>query len=191
MSNILISCHCKNSFKTKKDPTGNQHSPLLYKEKNKPVIPISKDVEYIDIDPECPSDTNQYKSWDAIPENSKNYIYTINCSLYLLLLDFKKALPEELIFIKNLLNDGWNILRPGGMIIIPISNEITLYPSIETKIDDDALEHQLENLKIAIDDDTITKNPWQAKIQSSDKLPFTIFMDNIIYQNFIYIIWSM
>ena len=103
MSNILISCHCKNSFKTKMDPNGNLHSSLLYKEKNKPIIPISKDVEYIDINPECPSDINQYKSWDAVPEYSKNYIYTINCSLYFLLLDFKKALPEEIIFIKNLL----------------------------------------------------------------------------------------
>ena len=188
MSNILISCHCKKSFTSTADPTAELHTPLLYKERSKETTPISDDVEYIDVNPMCPSDKKQYTRWADVPRNSKDFIYTINCSIYMLLTNNKMSSPEEKILLTNLLNDGWDILKPGGMIIIPISNKITLYHGSEEKekTNSDAIQHQLANLQGAIE--KYSSHSWQVKSKTSDELPFTILMKGIIYEHFLVII---
>lgn len=175
MANILVACHCKTRFKSRNDPNSTMHRTPGYKEKDKDMIPIPDDVEYIDINPECPSNEKQYKQWSDVPKNSKDFIYTINCSLYRLLLNFEKRLAEEHSLILNLLNDGWDILRPGGKIIIPVDDNITinyLKDSEETKIGNDALDHQLNNLKIAIE--LLSPHGWKAEIKTSDQLTFIL-----------------
>ena len=180
MSNILIACHCKHKIpEDVGNPMGELHDALLYKELGKPVTAVPEDIDYIDINPRCPSDPRQYKDWSLVPENSKDYIYTINCTLYMLLNNYtikrKKGSGEEATLLKNLIINGWKILRPGGSIIIPIDKSITVYPSLIVKKNAEAILHQSDNLEAAISD--LSQNPWQVFARTSKELPFGLLSD--------------
>jgi len=192
MSNILVACHCKNSdFKSISNPIGSLHPQLFYKERASNRKQISENVDYVDIDTLCPSDDHQYKEWSSVPENSKDYIYTVNCSLYGMLRDYhiKKNLirGETSALLISLLNDGWQILRPGGMIIIPVDDSIPLMiPRFRVLEGLEAINHQLDNLKQVTKD--LTGNPWLVEAKTSNELLFTLSTRDINDKNFLVLI---
>ena len=164
MSNILVACHCKNKLSDGKWNDG--HPSLLMKELGKPIKPISSDTDFLDIDSACPNDTNQYKDWSRVPDASKDFIYTINCSLYAILSYYHKVkkilVGEGKGLLINLINDGWRILRPGGIIIIPTFK--------------DNLLTELTNLKAAVND-LGPSNQWIITTKKSHEIPFILIED--------------
>lgn len=74
--------------------------------------PALKDrVEYLDTG----APANQ--SWDDVAHGSKDYIWAINCPIYS---ELQYEVPGPRMFkppLANLLDDGWNILKPGGKLI--------------------------------------------------------------------------
>jgi len=178
MSNILVTCHCKNNeFESFANPFGVLHPSLFYKERDTKIEPISEDVDYLDIDPGCPAGDHQYKSWSDVPENSKDYIYTLNCPLYYVIRNYRlykeKIRGENLAMITNLVNDGWRILRPGGMIIIPIDSEVPKFRD-KSITGPEAIKHQLDNLQEAARD--FSTNAWVVESKTINDIPFTIFI---------------
>jgi len=101
---LLIACHCE-----------RLHSPLFIRIPTGQQIPIELDptirsLEYIDI--RCPE-----KPWSMIQEGSKDMIWTMHCPLYT---EIYWADINATGILREILTDSWRVLKPGGILAIPI-----------------------------------------------------------------------
>lgn len=118
--NLLVACHCKERDEQiyyKKVYVDEIGDVTLY---DKRKIEDKFNVEYIDIF--CEKEEAQWNKWDEIPLNSKDVILVYGCSIYGALLKgpSRGIGSEETGVIRNLFQDGWNLLKPGGTILVPI-----------------------------------------------------------------------
>ena len=101
---LLIACHCE-----------RLHRPLVTKIPSGQEIPIDLDpnvrsIEYVDVS--CPE-----KTWDMIQSTSKDIIWTMHCPLYA---GIYWSDHENSGVLRAILQNSWRILKPGGILIIPI-----------------------------------------------------------------------
>lgn len=187
----MISCQCEASH----DPihvfdiSGNHKLIDKYTEKDLLAAGITS-YKFLDI--ECLATDRQYISWESVPDNSVDAIYMMNCPIYNQLRDSVARIPPlALIIWKNLMNDAWRILRPGGMIIIPPiiggpypkrnkNGKVILGPNrayVQIKVDDEA-EYQRENAaKILVrlsKEHNINVPDWLLSTAKTDDLPFRV-----------------
>jgi len=135
---ILIACHCMYPLYVnttneavvmhKRAHILNNNKAVLLTTNDYPTYNI-KSVSYVDINRHCkaipgrvgrydfPSFTysyteKQYTKWDDIPKESMDAIYTVNCPIFM----------DDGV-LESLLIKGWEILREGGSIYLPIKSE--------------------------------------------------------------------
>lgn len=107
----LAACHCKTS-----------HPELFLYMSNGTKLSFRSDelqdkIEYVE--DEC----EDALRWKDIKPNSKDYIWPIYCPIYGTI---KRLSPKQLKkddALQNLLEDGWNILKPGGKIVVLKGND--------------------------------------------------------------------
>ena len=97
VSDILIICHCE------------KHPEVFLKEGG-PEKSISSVVDFVD-PKACPE-----RSWDKIKDESKSYIWGINCPVGLQIQSANLLAFGALI---SILNDSWKILKANGKVIFP------------------------------------------------------------------------
>jgi hypothetical protein len=74
--------------------------------------------------------------------------------------------------VDNLLNDGWNILKPGGTILIPVDTVMKNSRGGKNFIIEDALQHQKKNLALSVR--RLSDKPWLVRSHMVKDLPFVI-----------------
>ena len=185
---ILVACHCKSKINGK-----SLHDTLFYykvisHDNGPPTLenetPINDlfDVEYVDVGG-CKKEEGQYHNWEDVPHNSKNVILAYNCSLYTMLLKadmwvknnnrWKPRLDEESILLMgNLLNDGWDILKPGGSILIPVETVLLNVRGAKKIVIEDGLLHQKKNLALSVKH--LSDKPWTVDSHAITDLPFVM-----------------
>ena len=185
---ILVACHCKSKINNK-----NLHDTLFYYEvalhedgpltlENETPVNDKFNVEYLDIDA-CKKENGQYSKWADVPNHSKDLILAYNCSLYVMLLradmwvnnanKWKPHLNDEsTLLLGNLLNDGWNILKPGGSILIPVDTVMKNFRGGKNFVIEDALQHQKKNLALSVRH--LSNKPWLVRSHMVKDLPFVI-----------------
>jgi hypothetical protein len=189
---ILITCHCK----TQREEF--MHDPLYIMTMNSGQaigagasgtnVPVNqagfKSVQYLDISPDCPPQEGQYHSWSCVPNESFDYIYAENCPIYMLLLVPKSKwlngkgsdIQESKQIWKDILNEGYRILRQNGKLIIPFSEHPPTVKNILKKrfqvneVDD---AFQFQQYKNYIEQEN-TK--WQIEMGNRNTIGFTIGM---------------
>ena len=182
-----MACHCK-------QPSENHHEPMYYSRvrisNGVPTLPEKRPVgdvfhvEYIDIDA-CKEEPGQYIRWTDVPHTSKDYIFPYNCSIYTVIMNAEeweatnhwgRMGSESRVLMKNLLEDGWNILKPGGSIVIPIDKNVSVMKKTQGRFDyvqiDDGIGFQLKNLNVAVRH--VSDNPWFVNSHTVDELPFIL-----------------
>jgi hypothetical protein len=143
----LAACHCKTS-----------HSELFLYKKDETRLSFRSDelkdkIEYVE--DEC----EDALRWKDIKPNSKDYIWSIYCPIYGLI---KKQTPKKLEdgdALRNLLEDGWKILKTGGKLMIHIPNDI---PSETMK--NSLIEWNKEN----------GNNSWKLDVLDKDSLNYYV-----------------
>lgn len=138
ISDILIICHCE------------KHPEVFLKEEG-PEKSISSVVDFVD-PKACPE-----RSWDKIKDESKSYIWGINCPVAL---QIQSANLESIGSLIPILNGSWKILKANGKVIFPGP-----YTS-----------EKLETLKIAVN--TNSNNKWDVSILPASEFEFSIYHNN-------------
>jgi len=110
---IVIVCHCK------------KHSPVfhVYSTNSRSV---GEGISYVD--PEvCPEDT-----WDKIADNSKTYVWGINCPVGPIITNTYPLFMET---SKQILNDilihSWRVLKMGGKVVFPGPYDDKMIPAVQ------------------------------------------------------------
>ena len=103
-SELVVVCHCK------------KHAQLYYAKGETLLNPISDEVMYVDVDPECPEAT-----WDVIKTNSKSYVWGFSCPIYIGLLEPSTQVSYTLI---NILKNSWRVLKNGGKVIFGLPDKV-------------------------------------------------------------------
>jgi hypothetical protein len=101
---LLIACHCErlHSPLFTRIPTGQQISIEF--------DPTIRSLEYVDV--RCPE-----KPWSIIQAESKDMIWTMHCPLYT---EIYWADINATGILRDILTDSWRVLKPGGILAIPI-----------------------------------------------------------------------
>lgn len=145
---ILVACH-NDKF----------HAPLSLYFPSDPDTPAPLVAEYVD-----PSTGT--REWEDIPHASKDIIWTVSCPIYL---PFSTATTIHyeggMSIFKNIFEDGWNILRPGGSVVIRIQ------PSKMSKMGISTLFKNFEN---AVRKSPDIRHPWALSFVLPSDLPFII-----------------
>lgn len=97
---LVIICHC------------SRH-PTLYYRNGFTMTPVGKQVQYVD--PVCPE-----SRWDTIADNSKMYVYGMNCPIVLGILT--RASDKQVYgttILSEILENAWRVLKPGGKVLFP------------------------------------------------------------------------
>jgi hypothetical protein len=145
MSNILIVGHCKPGPESPHDP--------LYEFKGGANYPL-QGVDYLDTMNGCPKQEGQFHVWDDVSRNSKDILYPWNCPLYLGVYGAFPLYADGKQMWLNLLVDGYDILKPGGRVIIPTMKDIIPLPQRGGRLHilKDSAEQQLKNVERIIAD---------------------------------------
>ncbi len=145
--NILFPCHCKFPFLTK-NPVVRAWRKFRY-DRNPyyPYFPhevikwesseIIGDVHYIDLDSRCPSDPDQFKSWESLPKAPHyDIIWGINCSVYGMLSAPNRKDAEFYImdYVTQLYEDVWKNLKRGGIFVFVANDEEEFGISLEEQV---------------------------------------------------------
>ena len=167
MSNILIVGHCKPGPESPHDP--------LYEKNGITCFPL-QGVDYLDIMDSCPKQEGQYDNWSKVPRNSKDILYPWNCPLYLGISGAYPLFQDGKKMWENLLVDGYEILRPGGKIIIPTTKDIIPLPQRRTfkgrfQLIRDSSSQQIQNVERIIHD--FAPNLWRVDYRDTYTLTLT------------------
>jgi hypothetical protein len=143
----LAACHCKTThpelFLYKKDGTNLSFRSDDLKDK----------IEYVE------NECEDALRWKDIPLNSKDYIWPLYCPIYGTIKQWSPTKLKSDNALRNLLEDGWKILKTGGKLMIHIS----------TGIPSDTMKESLTtwNKKNG-------NNSWKVDIVDKDSLDFFI-----------------
>ena len=145
MSNILIVGHCK--------PGPESPHSSLYEFKGGANYPL-QGVDYLVTMNGCPKQVGQFHVWDDVSRNSKDILYPWNCPLYLGVYGAFPLYADGKQMWLNLLVDGYDILKPGGRVIIPTMKDIIPLPQRGGRLHilKDSAEQQLKNVERIITD---------------------------------------
>jgi hypothetical protein len=155
MSSVLIVGHCK--------PGPECPHETLYEEKEGIFYPLNS-VDYLDIGIRYLPQEGEYKLWNTVPRNSKDILYTWKCPLYLGIVSSNPLYGECKEMWKNLLTDGYEILRPSGKIIIPTTKNITplpVRPGQKFHVITNSENYQIQNIERIIRE--IAPDKWTVK----------------------------
>lgn len=132
--NILFPCHCKFPFLTKNPIVRSWRKFIYDRIPNYRYLPhellniesseIIGDVHYIDLDPECPLDPDQFRSWDSLPKAPHyDIIWGINCNVYGMLTAPNRKDAEFYImnYVTEFYEDVWKNLKRGGIFVFVIN----------------------------------------------------------------------
>lgn len=134
--NILFACHCKFPYLTKNpivrawrkfanENLGilvDSHDTLKWESSE-----IIGDVHFVDPNPRCPMDPEQFRSWESLPKAPHyDIIWGINCTVYGMLSapnrkDAEFHITEQVI---NFYEDVWKNLKRGGIFVFVTNEEI-------------------------------------------------------------------
>ena len=122
-----------------------------------------KDADYLDISASAPLAPNQFGRWDDVPNSSKSILYTWNCPVYSALSHIKATICnlESRKMWHDILISGHRILREGGHLIIPISQNVSKLPwrSAEREVGD--IRFQQENAEAIVE--AIAPRMWTVE----------------------------
>jgi hypothetical protein len=117
--NILFACHCDKIYEIPKI-RGNINKKDYDADK------VFQNITYVDIVPEC-------KTWEDIPSNSMDEIWTIGCPLSFI---FNNIINNAMMYIdEGLFNDGIRILKTGGKLYILFRNLSYLNSNFQRQIE--------------------------------------------------------
>lgn len=148
--NILVACHSE----TEDSPLFIYQPPLF----NTPV-PLVADY----VDP-----YRSGKKWKDYDAASKDIIWDQYCPILWPFRKVRNYLYHDSIFY-NLFNDGWKILKPGGILVIPFPKNLRSIHGWEP-ID---TETALDNFKSVLKQ-LLSKHPWAYHIVKRESMPFII-----------------
>lgn len=141
-SEILIACHCE------------KHPQMYYVIGGVLHTPVSPEAQYVD-PYECPE-----KTWDKIAENSKTYIWGVNCPVAMQINNVNITATGNLI---GILDECWRVLKRGGQVIFPGRYEIGL----------------VERVQALIDSNDAFRNKWRFSIIKAEDFTFSLGHINI------------
>jgi hypothetical protein len=149
-SELVIVCHCP-------VPT---HPQIYYVESGKLGTPIGDGVKYVD--PEsCPSN-----NWDTIEDNSKTYVWGIQCPVYPMLEGevgyYNASFYWFGIFI-DILNNSWRVLKNGGSLIFPTKKEM-----------DSHKQDKLSIIQQFINENERINNNWNLTLINANDYSFNL-----------------
>lgn len=126
--NILFACHCKSEYQTKnplvrewrrcKDRMGFYVAcshPTIEWESSEPI----GDMQWIDPDPICPQDSQQYHIWSAVPVAHYDIVWSMYCSVYEHLTTPTRSVSIR-EHVKTFYHAVWEALKPGGIFVVSV-----------------------------------------------------------------------
>jgi len=109
------------------------------------------------------------KKWEDYSFGSKDIIWTQHCPIYTKFSKLSDLLYHDSIFY-NLFDDGWNILRSGGSIVIPFPKtfrNLRKYSRVMKSA------NALNNFKTVLKG-LLEKHPWETHIVRRESMPLII-----------------
>ena len=161
---ILVACHSEHDPNAAKlyaysPPNFDTPTPLV--------------ADYVD--PRFPG-----KRWKDFPAESKDIIWDQYCPVSWAFQNVKDFLYHDQIFY-DLFDDGWKLLKPGGMLVFP-------FPANFTTIRGDPIspETGLSNFKSVLKR-LIARHPWTSHIVKRESMPLIISeqYDQLEYDEYI------
>jgi hypothetical protein len=148
---ILVACHSEN------DPDASKLFSYSPPDFNTPT-PLVSDY----VDPRFPG-----KRWKDFPAESKDIIWDQYCPVMWPFQNVKDFLYHDQIFY-DLFDDGWKILKPGGMLVFPYPSDFTdMYGKpIPT-------ETGLSNFKSVLKR-LLARHPWTTHIVKRKSMPLIV-----------------
>jgi hypothetical protein len=148
---ILVACHSEN------DPDAAKLFSYSPPDFNTPT-PLVSDY----VDPQYPG-----KRWKDFPAESKDIIWDQYCPVMWPFQNVKDFLYHDKIFY-DLFDDGWKILKPGGMLVFPYPADFTgMYGKpIPT-------ETGLANFKSVLKR-LLARHPWKTHIVKRTSMPLIV-----------------
>lgn len=148
---IAIACHCFNhvSLAIQIGKSVKLLKSAEYKDR----------VTYISLKEYCPGEDTQTKSWNEVPDNSIDVIWSRHCPIQYIFHKNRTDDDYQITIFKNILTDGWRILRNNGKVYIPISKKNN--HRYTKKVTDELMK-------------TLTTNKWHSEIIDIKDSPFLI-----------------
>jgi hypothetical protein len=169
--NVLIACHCKSEYRTKnplvrewrrcKDHMGLHAEcahPTIQWESSEPI----EDMHWLDPDPVCPQDSQQFASWSLVQPAHYDVIWSMYCTVYEHLTAPTRtvAIREE---VKTFYNDVWEALKPGGAFVV----------AVDTRWGVSLAEQEARSRDMLL---PVLADPWNVVVVSMKSLPFVVRM---------------
>jgi len=110
-SELLVVCHCP-------VPT---HPQIYYVDDGALGTPLGAEVSYVD------SMACEENKWDKIEDESKIYVWGMQCPIYPILEGDLRYYDPEAYWVRvfiEILNNSWRVLKNGGSVIFPRNGEI-------------------------------------------------------------------
>lgn len=108
------------------------------------------------------------KHWKDYPNESKDVIWDEYCPVMWPFYKVRNYFYHDSIFY-NLFDDGWNILKPGGMIVLPFPKDFRNIHTNKVISTETALDNFRSVLKRLL-----SKHPWTHHIVKRESMPFII-----------------
>lgn len=105
--NVLVACHSK-----------VHHSMAV------PSKPLKR-LDYVDPGFSPKEEVGQYQDWSALPKNSYDYVWGIQCPVYVFLktlipyTEYPKNDTTMTSFGIHIFQDVWRVLKKGGFFVVP------------------------------------------------------------------------
>ena len=147
---ILIACHNETE-----DAQLFVYQPPLFD------APMPLKADYVD-------PLRSGKHWKDYPIESKDVIWDQYCPTMWPFHKVQDYLYHDQIFY-DLFNDGWKILKSGGMIVFPFPKDLRNIHTDEPI----SVETALENFKWVLKR-LLSKHPWKSHIVQRKSMPFII-----------------
>jgi hypothetical protein len=104
------------------------------------------------------------RKWSDYGPESKTMIWTQHCPVYA---PFSGIPPIGYSVFHNLFDDGWDILKPGGTIVIPLDNNFELRQGISA-------EEALDNFKFFLKRLLAKKHQWESSVVRREEMPIIV-----------------
>lgn len=146
--NVLFACHCNSEYLTKnplvreyrrlKVSLGldviDRHAPVEWRSEE-----LIGDLHWVDPNPICPVDPQQFHSWSSLQNNHYDIIWSMYFSVYGYLTEpldnissnideyFSSGAWDPYDHVANFYHDVWTKLAKGGAFVVPINTKCSHY----------------------------------------------------------------